>query len=295
MRDMLKSARKNEKRIRVPILSQEESIVKDNVEASGLSLCPKLRGVLAAKKSVFVFLSLSLTIMTAKAGIPVIDGTNVVQTTISAVNNVQAVAKQIQQYQTQLQQYENMLQNTVAPAAYIWDQANSTINKLLQAQDTLNYYKNQAGSLDSYLKRYQDISYYRSSPCFNSNIACTAEDVSALRSAEESGSEARKKANDAVFKTIEQQQDSLQSDADNLADLQRQASGATGQMKAIQAGNQLASAQTNQLLQIRSLLLAQQNAVSTLAQVQADKDAQQAVADQKALGGENTPSPKRIW
>jgi conjugal transfer/entry exclusion protein len=44
-----------------------------------------------------------------KAGIPVIDGTNVVQTTISAVNNVQAVAKQIQQYQTQLQQYENML------------------------------------------------------------------------------------------------------------------------------------------------------------------------------------------
>jgi len=31
--------------------------------------------------------------------------------------------KQIEQYQTQLQQYENMLQNTMAPAAYIWDQA----------------------------------------------------------------------------------------------------------------------------------------------------------------------------
>ena len=129
----------------------------------------------------------------ATAGIPVIDGTNVVQTTISAVNNVQAVAKQIQQYQTQLQQYENMLKNTVAPAAYIWDQANSTINKLLQAQDTLNYYKNQAGSLDSYLKRYQDVNYYRSSPCFNSNVECTADEISALRKAEQNNSEARKR------------------------------------------------------------------------------------------------------
>jgi P-type conjugative transfer protein TrbJ len=38
--------------------------------------------------------------------------------------------------------------------------------------------------------------------------------------------------------------------------LQTQATGAQGQMEAIQAANQLASAQTNQLLQIRSLLVA---------------------------------------
>ncbi|AOR64247.1 P-type conjugative transfer protein TrbJ [Pectobacterium wasabiae] len=254
-----------------------------------------LRTILAAKKALLASLVASIMTLPALAGIPVIDGTNVVQTTISAVNNVQAVAKQIQQYQTQLQQYENMLQNTVAPAAYIWDQANSTINRILQAQDTLNYYKNQAGSLDSYLKRYQDISYYRSSPCFNSNIECTADEINAIRSAQQDSSEARKKANDAVFKVIDQQQDTLQADADNLADLQTQASGATGQMKAIQAANQLASAQANQLLQIRSILVAQQNAAATVAQVQADREAQQTVADEKTLSGVNTPSPKRIW
>ncbi|MGG7388969.1 type IV secretion system protein, partial [Escherichia coli] len=92
------------------------------------------RRILAAKKALIVPFVASVMALPVKAGIPVIDGTNVVQTTISAVNNVQAVTKQIQQYQTQLQQYENMLQNTVAPAAYIWDQANSTINKLLQVQ-----------------------------------------------------------------------------------------------------------------------------------------------------------------
>ncbi|GCP19053.1 hypothetical protein ExPECSC014_01601 [Escherichia coli] len=174
-----------------------------------LRVFSSLRGILAAKKSLAASFLASIMALPATAGIPVIDGTNVVQTTISAVNNVQAVAKQIQQYQTQLQQYENMLKNTVAPAAYIWDQANSTINKLLQAQDTLNYYKNQAGSLDSYLKRYQDVNYYRSSPCFNSNVECTTDEISALRKAEQNSSEARKKANDAVFKALDEQQETL--------------------------------------------------------------------------------------
>lgn len=66
-------------------------------------------------------------------------------------------------------------------------------------------------------------------------------------------------------------------------------------MEAIQAANQLSSAQMNQLLQIRSLLVAQQNAAVTLAQAQADKEAQQIAADEKVLAGQNTPSPKRTW
>ncbi|EAX4489607.1 P-type conjugative transfer protein TrbJ [Escherichia coli] len=253
------------------------------------------RIILAAKKALLASFVASVMTLPAQAGIPVIDGTNVVQTTISAVNNVQAVAKQIQQYQTQLQQYENMLQNTVAPAAYIWDQANSTINKLLQAQDTLNYYKNQAGSLDSYLQRYQDVNYYRSSPCFNSNVSCTADEIKALQNADKNNSEARKKANDAVFKAIDQQQQTLTTDANNLADLQSQASGAKGQMEAIQAANQLASAQTNQLLQIRSILLAQQSAAATLAQAQADKDAQRTAASAAIREGTYTKSPAKSW
>lgn len=248
-----------------------------------------------AKRALLASLVASTLIVPAQAGIPVIDGTNVVQTTISAVNNVEAVAKQVQQYQTQLQQYENMLQNTVAPAAYVWDQANSTINKLLQAQDTLNYYKNQTGSLDSYLQRYQDISYYRSSPCFNSNVTCTADEIAKLNDTDKDSSEARKKANDAVFKALDQQQDTLQHDADNLRDLQSQATGAKGQMEAIQAGNQLASAQNNQLLQIRSLLVAQQNAATTLAQAQADKEAQQSAASQAFRSGSYTKSPEVGW
>ncbi|MGE9575141.1 P-type conjugative transfer protein TrbJ, partial [Escherichia coli] len=51
------------------------------------------RGILAAKKSLIGPFVAYVMALPVKAGIPVIDGTNVVQTTISAVNNVQAVAK----------------------------------------------------------------------------------------------------------------------------------------------------------------------------------------------------------
>jgi len=99
-----------------------------------------------------------------------------------------------------------------------------------------------------------------------------------------------------VFKALDQQQKTLQSDADNLADLQTQATGAQGQMEAIQAANQLASAQTNQLLQIRSLLVAQQNAAATLAQAQADKEAQQAAASEQLRNGDNiSTSSSKSW
>ena len=88
----------------------------------------------------------------------------------------------------------------------------------------------------------------------------------------------------------------MQSDANNLSDLQSQASDAQGQMEALGAANQLASAQANQLLQIRSLLLAQQTAATTLAQAQADKDAQQSAASIQLRNGSNiTTSTSKNW
>ena len=62
------------------------------------------------------------------AGIPVIDGGNLTQNMLTALESIaqtlkqaEQYAKQVEQYQTQLEQYENQLQNTAAPAAYIWD------------------------------------------------------------------------------------------------------------------------------------------------------------------------------
>lgn len=252
-----------------------------------------MRKILAAKTAALAVM-LGVVISAHAQGIPVIDTTNIAQTTVSAIQNVAAVEKQIQQYETQLQQYQNMLQNTLAPAAWVWDQANQTINKLLAAQDVLTQFKSQAGSLDQYLSRYEDVSYYRSSPCFTSS-GCTNAQRQALLDAQANGSSSIKAANDAVLKGVDQQQQTLTADAVNLRSLQSQATSATGQMQAIQAANQLASAQANQLLQIRGLLVAQQAAEATRAQVAADREAQQMAASSQFLGGTSKPSSDKQW
>ncbi|WP_249172218.1 P-type conjugative transfer protein TrbJ [Burkholderia vietnamiensis] len=253
-----------------------------------------MRKILAAKTAAIALAIGAFVSQPAQAGIPVIDGTNVVQTTISAIQNVAAVQKQIEQYQTQLQQYQNMLQNTLAPAAWVWDQAQQTMNKLLQAQDTLSFYKNQAGSLDSYLSRYGDVNYYKTSPCF-SDGGCSGSALQALQTAQANGSTAQKSANDAVLKAVDLQQQTLTSDAANLRSLQSQATSAQGQMEALSAANQLASAQTNQLLQIRGMLAAQAAAQATRAANVADREALQAAGDQQFRSGGYTKSPTKSW
>ncbi|HGP3160146.1 TPA: P-type conjugative transfer protein TrbJ [Pseudomonas aeruginosa] len=230
---------------------------------------------LAAKTVLAAAITLG-AIQGAQAGIPVIDGGNLTQNIMTAfesvaqtLKQVEQYAKQVEQYQTQLQQYENQLQNTAAPAAYIWDQANSTINKLIQAQDMLAYYQNRAGSLDAYLAKFQDASYYRGSPCFNGG-GCTAEAREAMAENRRMSNQAQKEANAAMFKGLAQQQENMQADARQLERLQSAATTADGQVKAIQYANQLASHQSNQLLQIRGLMVAQQNAL--VAQQQEDQN-----------------------
>lgn len=230
-----------------------------------------------AAKAAALIIALTGFVMPAHAGIPVIDATNLNQNIMTAVESVAQTLKQIEQYRTQLQQYENMLLNTAAPAAYIWDQAQSTINSLMTATNTLNYYKQQLGSIDNYLDKFQSVDYYKSSPCFTS-AGCSAAEWAALKKVQQFASESQKKANDALFRGLEKQQDYLQNDATTLKRLQSAAQGATGQMQAIGYANQLASQQANQLLQIRSLLIAQQNAVATKMQADADREAQQQAA-----------------
>ena len=66
------------------------------------------------------------------------------QNVISAIEGVNQTMKMIEQYQLQLLRYENMLHNSVAPAAYVWNSAQLTTMRLMNAMNTLQYYRNQA-------------------------------------------------------------------------------------------------------------------------------------------------------
>jgi P-type conjugative transfer protein TrbJ len=91
------------------------------------------------------------------------------------------------------------------------------------------------------------------------------------------------------------QQNSLKNDSQQLERLQSGAQGAQGQMAALGYANQLASNQANQLLQIRGLLVTQQNAVATKMQADADREAQQQAASEALRKGDYKASPARSW
>jgi P-type conjugative transfer protein TrbJ len=234
--------------------------------------------VLAAKAASALVLAAGIGLMApAHAQWAVIDPTNLIQNTVTAKESVSQTLKQVQQYQTQLQQYENMLRNTAAPTRNIWDQAQATMNQLRGSIDTLSYYKNTLGSVDSYLAKFKDVNTYQASRCFSYN-GCSQAEWEAMQQSQRLGSEAQKKANDALFRGLDKQQDAMVADARQLERLQASAQGADGQMQAIGYANQLASHQANQLLQIRALLVAQQNAMATRDQALADQEAKQQAA-----------------
>ncbi len=221
------------------------------------------------------------------ANAPVIDSANLIQ-------NMAIKIHAIKQYQTQLKQYENMLENTKQLDKFTWDEANKTMDNLVNSIDTLDYYKRQAGSMNDYLSRYQDENHYRKSPCIRGDN-CSKDELNALMQKGANASEAQKRANDALLRGIELQETSMKADARQLTRLQEQAQGASGQMAALQAANQLASTQTTQLLQIRGLMVAQQNAEATRLAAIADKEAMQAAADEQFRKGHFKKSSGKTW
>ena len=230
-------------------------------------------------------------------GIPVFDAANASQTTVAAIENVAQTLKQIEQYQTQLQQYENMIRNTLAPPAYIWAQAQNTMNRLIHATNTIRYYKQQYGGLAGYLQRFRNVEFYRSSPCFNLQTKCPDSAWKLLQQGQNASTDAQKKANDALLRGLDQHQEQIPLDAAHLQILQQRTETAQGQMEALQYANQLAAHQSNQLLQIRQLLIAQHNAMNTQNQAQVDQQAMWQAAREaatKRLSPETLPAG-RNW
>ena len=203
--------------------------------------------------------------LTSLGGIPVIDYSNLLQNTTTALKQVAAYAQQVQQYQLQLQQYANQVRNTVAPVAQVWQAAQGTMNSVM---GTVNMFQGGQSQLQGYLNQFQNVNYWLSA-IPNSYTYQTA------------GSIAQKQANDAMVKGIVAQQAQIRADAATLERLQSQASTADGQMKALYAANQLAALQQEQLLQIRALLVQEQQALAARNATLANEEAMREAATKK--------------
>ncbi|KTD64440.1 P-type conjugative transfer protein TrbJ [Legionella spiritensis] len=228
-------------------------------------------------------------------GAPVFDFANWLQNGKMIVNQVNEYRTQINQYNNQLLQYQNMLDNTKSLTSFQWDNANGVINNLLEATNTIDYYKQEAGSLQGYLDRFQSQEYYQKTACFNGNGQCSPEELKKIKQNKMAASVAEKRANDAMLKGIDKQQQNLKKDSEKLRVLQSQAQTAEGQKQALQAASQLSSNQAHQLLQIRGLLVAQQNAQAVRDAAAVNKEAIQTAGDERFRAGTYHKSSGKKW
>ena len=228
-------------------------------------------------KAIAAFVCLCMFASSAAFGnLPVIDGSNLTQNTVSAINNLTTAAKttaayaqQIQQYKTQLNQYADQVKNSLAPVTSVWQNAQGAISSVLS---TVNAYKSIGTDLQSYLGRFQDTNYWMSAPSSAYQLQTT-------------GPTAQMKANAALMRGILQQQDQLRQDAASLQQLQGMAATAEGRMQALQYANQLATLQAKQLMDVRALLIQAQIAEATRNQTLANDEAMRQAADAKFFGG----------
>jgi len=227
-------------------------------------------------------------------GIPTFDGAVLAPSLTGAISTVAQQLKQVEQYRLQLQQYINMLQNTMNPGLFVWDDAVTTMNDLRYTMDTLQFYKSLYGNVSGFTGNFHDLAFYRTSRCFT-GAGCSPSEWGSILQNEAMGAQSQKQTLDAMFKGLDRQQGLLGTDARQLKRLQTAAQGAGGQVQAQQYANMLQSQEVNQLLQIRTALLAQQTAEAARLQAIADREARERAAGESFRRGTFQRSTGIVW
>ena len=241
-------------------------------------------------------LLISLTLLpppAAGAQWVVTDPGNLVQSIISALQDVNAVLKQIEQYKTQIDQYTAQLRDLAAPAVWVWDLGVDTVQTAESVQRKLSNYKQLLKDTNASLSQLGDPDYYKNSPCYNKKAVTSAcgSILQALHEQQQKSLQTQHQANEAMFQSLDAQHASMGKRLDRLKTVMETSQGAEGQMQVLQAANELTSAQIAELMEIRSLMITQQNiAVEAKREELARKAAGQA-ASASFFAGEHKPTP----
>jgi P-type conjugative transfer protein TrbJ len=231
------------------------------------------------KKIIVAVTSLVLIASIGNATLPVVDFGAIAQAVQQTLKQVQQYSQQVSAYQLQLLQYKNQLVNTlgIGSTLQLWQQAQQTMGSVM---GVVGIFKN--GNIQSTLSQYQNVNYWLQAP----PTAYTNQT---------NGSVLQKQANDAMFKGLAAQTQQIQTDAANLQKLQSQAGSAAGQMQALTAANELAALEQQQLLQIRALLVQEQQALVARNATSSNQEAMQQAATQKFFQATITTESANGW
>jgi type IV secretion system protein TrbJ len=222
------------------------------------------------------------TMIVHDPGNAALNSQNLIQTTTTALKQVAAYAQQVQQYQLQIRQFQTeLLQATgLQPALQIWQDAQGTFN---QMKGVVNMFSD-SGGLQDYLQNAKDINYWLSTPVNQYTSRPTGY-----------WSTTQKTANDQLVQEISQQEQELAADSQSLARLQSQAGSTVGTKAALDVANEMGGLAQKQLMEIRALLIAQQQTLASRNAANANDEAMKQAATQQYFGTQLGPQPHTGW
>lgn len=182
--------------------------------------------------------------------------------------NAQQIANQITQIQNQIDQYRTMLQNLEKLPDNIWGDAVQDLNRLQQLVAQGEGIAFSMSGLDDVLKQ--------RFPSFDEFMRGLGEGQD-FSSQYQSWSDTNRDTIAGTLAGAGLTAEQFQTEAQTMAQLQRQSETAVGQMQALQVGHSIASQQVEQMQKLRGLLAQQTTMMGTWYQSeQADRDLAQA-------------------
>jgi P-type conjugative transfer protein TrbJ len=205
----------------------------------------------------------------------VLDPSNLVQNTISALKAVESVINEVQMLANQVKQIENMVQNTRNYAG-VWDR--KALPRLMRLGQIIEQEQGIA-----YAMAAMDRTFRERYPGYRPITDwATAYDQWTR----------------TTLDTLRGSLASMRLHADDFADEQRRiqtltalSDSAEGRMQAVQAGNMLAAEQIQQLAKLRQLMMAQINAQNVYMANQTNRDAQRVATQQQWIKNGNQEAP----
>lgn len=188
------------------------------------------------------------------------------------ISSLMGIAKQAMQYGTQIQQYQNELQryalmvtNTVALPQQLWENVQSDIMQVRALANASSLLTGNAGSLVSRLQNGQ-------------GFITQAGNLTQIAGQMQQWQQTIGNSANSLGRALGVQQGQEQNNAALLASLQMHSQTATGQMQAIQAGNEIAGQTAAQLQQVEATLQVMAQTQATGMVVDANRRAQEDAA-----------------
>jgi P-type conjugative transfer protein TrbJ len=222
--------------------------------------------------------ALLLAVVTpAQAQEVVIDPTNLVQNTISALKMIESVINEATMIANQLEQIRVLIQNTTNYPEGIWDRVALPrllrLGRIIEQEQALSY---TLGNVDS-LFRQRFPGYRPVTDWAREYESWTRTTLDTLR-----GTLNAVRLHGEDFAAEQARIDSLTALSDS----------AVGRMQAVQTGNMIAAEQVQQLVKLRQLVMAQVNAQNVYMASQANRQAQRVATQSEWIRNGNTEAPR---